>query len=120
MSLDEAYLVSKHTQRYSKMSHSFKFGRNDLFYCKDITEYIQIKKSFGDSEITPAFVVDELRSKIFERTGLTASAGIAPNTFLAKVRTTIRFENENSFSYWKFLSHSEVNIIKLMQVLQLQ
>jgi nucleotidyltransferase/DNA polymerase involved in DNA repair len=35
--------------------------------------------------VTSGEVVQQLRDKIFERTGLTASAGIAPNTFLAKV-----------------------------------
>ena len=38
-------------------------------------------------------VVNELRSKIFSRTGLTASAGIAPNTMLAKVCSDLNKPN---------------------------
>jgi nucleotidyltransferase/DNA polymerase involved in DNA repair len=44
-----------------------------------------VQKSFGNLDITAAEVVSELRAKIVQRTTLTASAGIAPNTFLAKV-----------------------------------
>ena len=58
MSLDEAYL--------------------------DITD-ILAKKRAEDGEVTACSLVNEMRGKIEERTELTASAGIAPNCFLAKV-----------------------------------
>ena len=58
MSLDEAYL--------------------------DITD-ILAKKRAEDGEVTAWSLVNEMRWKIEERTELTASAGIAPNCFLAKV-----------------------------------
>jgi nucleotidyltransferase/DNA polymerase involved in DNA repair len=50
---------------------------------------MEVQRSFGNLDITADEVVSELRNKIFERTSLTASAGIAPNTFLAKVRVLI-------------------------------
>jgi DNA polymerase kappa len=46
----------------------------------DLTEYLE-----RHPDQTAAEVVHELREKICEATRLTASAGIAPNTFLAKV-----------------------------------
>ncbi len=46
----------------------------------DLTEYLE-----SHPDQTAAEVVHELRGKICEATRLTASAGIAPNTFLAKV-----------------------------------
>ena len=61
MSLDEAYL--------------------------DITEALsqQSQNSESDSQHSAWTMVNEMRAKIQERTQLTASAGIAPNCFLAKV-----------------------------------
>jgi len=59
MSLDEAYL--------------------------DVTEYLETVKGEGDGTATAASVVHEMRGKIEAATGLTASAGIAPNLMLAKV-----------------------------------
>lgn len=38
-------------------------------------------------------VVEELRAKIFESTGLTASAGIAPNKVLAKIASDMNKPN---------------------------
>ena len=46
----------------------------------DLTDYL-----LGHPEQTAAAVVSEMRARICEATQLTASAGIAPNTFLAKV-----------------------------------
>ena len=64
MSLDEAYL--------------------------DITEFFEANsKQFKDG----CEVVQKLRSDIFEKTGLTASAGIAPNTLLAKIASDMNKPN---------------------------
>jgi DNA polymerase-4 len=58
-------------------------------------------------DIDPAIIAKEIRDKIFERTKLTASAGIAPNKFLAKIasdwnkpngQTVIREEDIEEFS----------------------
>ncbi len=45
----------------------------------DVTEYCRQHKTFATK------VAKEIREKIQEKTGITASAGIAPNKFLAKV-----------------------------------
>jgi len=63
MSLDEAYL--------------------------DITHML----SSQDSQVTPWALVQEMRAKICEHTGLTASAGIAPNCLLAKVCSDLNKPN---------------------------
>ena len=67
MSLDEAYL--------------------------DITELLSRHQGDKDSQETAWSIVNEMRSKIHERTQLTASAGIAPNCFLAKVCSDLNKPN---------------------------
>ena len=67
MSLDEAYL--------------------------DITELLLRHQEDRDSQETAWSIVNEMRSKIHERTELTASAGIAPNCFLAKVCSDLNKPN---------------------------
>ena len=67
MSLDEAYL--------------------------DITELLSRHQVDKDSQETAWSIVNEMRSKIHERTQLTASAGIAPNCFLAKVCSDLNKPN---------------------------
>ena len=67
MSLDEAYL--------------------------DITELLSKHQEDRDSQETAWNIVNEMRSKIHERTELTASAGIAPNCFLAKVCSDLNKPN---------------------------
>ena len=49
--------------------------------------YLDITNKLGDDDtnVTAWDMVNEMRGKICERTGLTASAGIAPNCLLAKV-----------------------------------
>ena len=67
MSLDEAYL--------------------------DITELLSRHQEDKGSQETAWSIVNEMRSKIQERTQLTASAGIAPNCFLAKVCSDLNKPN---------------------------
>ena len=43
---------------------------------------VSSSKAFGGSA---TLIAEEIRKKVFEKTGLTASAGVAPNKFLAKV-----------------------------------
>jgi len=66
MSLDEAYL--------------------------DLTDLLAELQS-TDSQKSAWSLVEEMRQKIFERTQLTASAGIAPNCFLAKVCSDLNKPN---------------------------
>uniref|UniRef100_A0A7N0UDT3 DNA polymerase kappa n=1 Tax=Kalanchoe fedtschenkoi TaxID=63787 RepID=A0A7N0UDT3_KALFE len=53
----------------------------------DITEVCQVRGMSG------AEIADELRSRIHEETGLTCSAGVAPNRLLAKVCSDINKPN---------------------------
>ena len=66
MSLDEAYL--------------------------DLTDILAEQRA-EDSSVTAWSLVSEMRSKIEERTQLTASAGIAPNCFLSKVCSDLNKPN---------------------------
>ena len=66
MSLDEAYL--------------------------DLTDFLAERRA-EDSSVTAWSLVGEMRSKIEERTQLTASAGIAPNCFLSKVCSDLNKPN---------------------------
>jgi len=66
MSLDEAYL--------------------------DITKLVEAAEG-DDIEAVATSIVNEMRSKIKEKTGLTASAGIAPNCRLAKVASDMNKPN---------------------------
>ena len=54
----------------------------------DLTDYLD-----HHPDQSAAAVVEEMRGKIVEATRLTASAGIAPNTFLAKVCSDMRKPN---------------------------
>lgn len=57
----------------------------------DIIQPLSLDEAFLDVSNSPhchgsaTLIAQEIRKKIFERTGLTASAGIAPNKFLAKI-----------------------------------
>ncbi|XP_064474343.1 DNA polymerase kappa-like [Ornithodoros turicata] len=61
----------------------------------DITEYLveRLNQDVTADDIVEA-TVKQIRHEIFKATGLTASAGIAPNTFLAKVCSDIRKPND--------------------------
>lgn len=53
-------------------------------------------------------IAEELRSKVYEETGLTCSAGVAPNRLLAKVLLCFLCIIENS---WMDSEHKTLNII---------
>ncbi|CAN8004923.1 unnamed protein product [Ixodes hexagonus] len=55
--------------------------------------YLDITDHVNATDADPEDIVREMRNEIFEATQLTASAGIAPNMFLAKVCSDIRKPN---------------------------
>ena len=92
MSLDEAYLdlTDYITNRISEGSSDDQCDGTNLSSEVMTPSSIDMEKSqlhnFGSEEPLAAKIVKEIRYKIQESThGLTASAGIAPNTMLAKV-----------------------------------
>eukprot|EP00092_Neocalanus_flemingeri_P025283 GFUD01027415.1.p1 GENE.GFUD01027415.1~~GFUD01027415.1.p1 ORF type:complete len:669 (+),score=212.14 GFUD01027415.1:257-2008(+) len=85
MSLDEAYL--------------------------DITHMLDSQ----DSQVTAWSVVQEMRGKICDRTGLTASAGIAPNCLLAKVCSDL---NKPDGQYQ--LQHNSQEILQFVSSLSIR
>ena len=58
--------------------------------CADELEMTELPSSFWDRAQA---VVEEMRARIFQRTGLTASAGIAPNKMLAKIASDMNKPN---------------------------
>merc|ERR1740137_65471 len=85
MSLDEAYL--------------------------DITHMLES----NDSQVTAWSLVNEMRGKICERTGLTASAGIAPNCLLAKVCSDMNKPNGQHQ-----LLHNSQDILEFVSTLSIR
>ena len=77
----------------------------------DLTDCLQWRREAG-LESDPEKVVVELRAKIEERTKLTASAGIATNTMLAKVCS----ERKKPNGHW-MLEPSREAIIQLLDTL---
>ena len=65
----------------------------------DLVEPLSLDEAFLDVTINkkhlrdPVQIAQEIRKKIFEYTGLTASAGVAPNKFLAKIASDMRKPN---------------------------
>nr|GEX25911.1 DNA polymerase kappa isoform X1 [Tanacetum cinerariifolium] len=55
--------------------------------------YVDITKVCKERDITGGEVAEELRQKVYEATGLTCSAGVAPNRLLAKVCSDINKPN---------------------------
>lgn len=100
--LDEAYLdltsfvMNRSTRTCISSEESVKHAKEDrLSACDDH----DLNEESGSLCISSSYwkcaemVVEELRHKIFEKTGLTASAGIAPNKMLAKVASDVNKPN---------------------------
>lgn len=74
--------------RYKEISQQIQ----QIFYeYTDLVEPLSLDEAFLDVSESPhcmgsaTLMANEIRNKIFEKTGLTASAGIASNKFLAKI-----------------------------------
>lgn len=86
-------IVSPHFERYKAVSHQV----DEIFHeYTDLVEPISIDEAFLDvtenkKNIDLAVdIAKEIKQKIRERTGLTASAGISYNKFLAKIASDYR------------------------------
>ncbi|KAL0577017.1 hypothetical protein V5O48_004951 [Marasmius crinis-equi] len=85
----ELILLPIHHTRYSEMSHRVMdvFARYDPNMCPAGCDegYLNITEYCAEHNVQPEECVQEMRRKVFEETNLTVSAGIAPNTMLAKI-----------------------------------
>ena len=95
-------IVPGNMEKYSKVSKVVRevFSEYDPNFAPmsldeaylDMTD-ILAERRVEDAEVTAWSLVKEMREKIEERTQLTASAGIAPNCFLAKVCSDLNKPN---------------------------
>lgn len=80
--------VTPRFQRYREVSQQI---RSIFFEYTDLVEPLSLDEAFLDVTInkkglkSATLIAEEIRGKIFEKTGLTASAGISVNKFLAKI-----------------------------------
>ncbi|KAF9263393.1 DNA/RNA polymerase [Marasmius fiardii PR-910] len=85
----ELILLPIHHTRYSEMSDRVMaiFVRYDPNMCPAGCDegYLNITEYCAEHNIDPEECVQEMRKTVFEETNLTVSAGIAPNTMLAKI-----------------------------------
>ncbi|CAK8690602.1 unnamed protein product [Clavelina lepadiformis] len=106
MSLDEAYMdVTEHLQDrllYSKKTRSFAYNVENMYkrssnQTEDIQQHssdeLMAEKRFKSFGFTAADVAEEIRFRIHQKTRLTASAGVGPNTLLAKIASDFNKPN---------------------------
>nr|CAB3265009.1 DNA polymerase kappa-like [Phallusia mammillata] len=97
MSLDEAYLdITEHLEKrvlLSEKKRTFSFNA-ELLNGSNTNASEHPTKTFGFSAQD---VSEELRFRIHQKTLLTASAGIAPNTMLAKIGSDLNKPNGQTY-----------------------
>lgn len=77
--------VSRQVQKvFADYDPEFSAASLDEAYL-DITDFLNAQQDAG-KEMTASEAVEEMRAKIFEKTQLTASAGIAPNGWIASLK----------------------------------
>src|SRR5690554_6555048 len=80
--------VTPRFQRYREVSQQI---RSIFFEYTDLVEPLSLDEAFLDVTVnkkglkSATLIAQEIRQKIYEKTGLTASAGISINKFLAKI-----------------------------------
>jgi len=70
--------------------------RDIFFSYTDLVEPLSLDEAYLDitgKHPSATWIANEIRRKIFEQTGLTASAGVAPGKFLAKIASDINKPN---------------------------
>ncbi|KAH1098900.1 hypothetical protein J1N35_015821 [Gossypium stocksii] len=79
---------------YSDLTRKVFWDYDPNFMAASLDEaYLDISKVCEERSITGAEIAEELRSRVHEETGLTCSAGVAPNRLLAKVCSDINKPN---------------------------
>lgn len=88
--------VSPRFERYRELSQRI---RNIFFEYTDLVEPLSLDEAYLDvtenkkGNPSATIIAKEIRTKIFEKTGLNASAGISINKFIAKVASDINKPN---------------------------
>lgn len=95
MPTNEAYRLCPHgifvNSRFDAYKEASNIVRNIFFEYTDLVEPLSLDEAYLDvtenhkGNPSATLVAEEIRARIFEETQLTASAGVAPNKFLAKV-----------------------------------
>ncbi len=92
----ELIFVPSNFKRYTEVSHQI---RTIFFHYTDLVEPLSLDEAYLDvtknktGNPSATLIAFEIRKKIKEKTGLTASAGISINKFLAKVASDINKPN---------------------------
>lgn len=88
--------VKPHFTRYKEISNQI---RNIFFEYTDLVEPLSLDEAYLDVTFakkglpSATLIAKEIRQRIFEETGLTASAGVSYNKFLAKVASDVNKPN---------------------------
>lgn len=88
--------VNSNFARYKEVSQKI---RNIFFEYTDLVEPLSLDEAYLDvthnkkGNPSASLIAEEIRQKIYEQTGLTASAGISINKFIAKVASDINKPN---------------------------
>ncbi len=92
----QAIFVRPNFDKYRKVSMQIRAIFHDY---TDLVEPLSLDEAFLDVTLNKAgnpsgtWVANEIRARIFRETRLTASAGVAPNKFLAKIASDINKPN---------------------------
>lgn len=103
MPTNEAYRLCPHgifvKARFEAYKEASDIVRNIFFDYTDLVEPLSLDEAYLDvtenhmGNPSATLVAEEIRSRIFQDTQLTASAGVAPNKFLAKVASDFNKPN---------------------------
>lgn len=103
MPTNEAYRLCPHgifvKSRFDAYKEASSIVRNIFFEYTDLVEPLSLDEAYLDvtenhkGNPSATLVAEEIRARIFEETKLTASAGVAPNKFLAKVASDFNKPN---------------------------
>ncbi len=95
MPTNEAYRLCPHgifvNANFAAYKEASEIVRNIFFDYTDLVEPLSLDEAFLDvtenhkGNPSATLIAKEIRARIFEETQLTASAGVAPNKFIAKV-----------------------------------
>ncbi len=103
MPTNEAYRLCPHgifvKARFDAYKEASNIVRNIFFDYTDLVEPLSLDEAYLDvtenhkGNPSATLIAEEIRKRIFEETQLTASAGVAPNKFLAKIASDFNKPN---------------------------